>query len=154
MELFLKSLCFSSIGVYFLLPPFCSLTSSRTQVSIFLSFSYLHPPPSFLPSLGISSLIPLLCFVFLYSLVVWYMCLYLNTSQMYSLRLEAWGRLRQKESYTKVYAFRSSGIWRQSWIRKEATCFKTKIRDFPGGPVVKTLCFHCRGQGFDPWLGN
>ena len=28
--------------------------------------------------------------------------------------------------------------------------------DFPSGPVVKTLCFHYRGQGlgFDPWLGN
>ena len=24
----------------------------------------------------------------------------------------------------------------------------------PGGPVVKTPCFHCRAQGFDPWLGN
>ena len=24
-------------------------------------------------------------------------------------------------------------------------------RDFPGGPVVKTLCFQCRGHGFDPW---
>ena len=27
-------------------------------------------------------------------------------------------------------------------------------RDFSGGPVVKTLCFHCRGCGFDPWSGN
>ena len=27
-------------------------------------------------------------------------------------------------------------------------------QDFSGGPVVKTLCFHCRGHGFDPWLGN
>ena len=26
------------------------------------------------------------------------------------------------------------------------------IRDFPGGPVVRTLRFHCRGHGFDPWL--
>ena len=26
-------------------------------------------------------------------------------------------------------------------------------RDFPGGPVVKTLCFHCGGHHF-PWLGN
>ena len=26
--------------------------------------------------------------------------------------------------------------------------------DFPGGPVVKTLRFHCRGHGFDPWSGN
>ena len=27
-------------------------------------------------------------------------------------------------------------------------------RDFPGGPVVKTLCFQSRGYGFDFWLGN
>ena len=27
-------------------------------------------------------------------------------------------------------------------------------RDFPGGQVVKTLCFHCREWGFDLWLGN
>ena len=26
--------------------------------------------------------------------------------------------------------------------------------DFPGGPVVKTPCFHCRGHGFNPWSGN
>ena len=27
-------------------------------------------------------------------------------------------------------------------------------REFPGGPVVRTLCFQCRGPGFDPWSGN
>ena len=27
-------------------------------------------------------------------------------------------------------------------------------RDFPGGPVVQTLCFCCRGHRFDPWSGN
>ena len=26
-----------------------------------------------------------------------------------------------------------------------------KWMDFPGGPVVKTLHFHCRGHGSDPW---
>ena len=27
--------------------------------------------------------------------------------------------------------------------------------DFPGGPVVRTLCFHCYGaSGFNPWSGN
>ena len=26
--------------------------------------------------------------------------------------------------------------------------------DFPGCPVVKTLCFQCRGCGFNPWSGN
>ena len=28
------------------------------------------------------------------------------------------------------------------------------LGDFPGGPEVKTPRFHCRGHGFDPWLGN
>ena len=27
-------------------------------------------------------------------------------------------------------------------------------RDFPGGPVVKTPRFHCRGRKFNPWSGN
>ena len=27
-------------------------------------------------------------------------------------------------------------------------------KDFPGGPVVKTPHFQCRGPGFNPWLGN
>ena len=31
---------------------------------------------------------------------------------------------------------------------------KSVCRDFPGGPAVKTLCFQCRGYGFDPWSGN
>ena len=26
--------------------------------------------------------------------------------------------------------------------------------NFPGGPVVKTLHFQCRGHRFDPWAGN
>ena len=26
--------------------------------------------------------------------------------------------------------------------------------DFPGGPVVKTLHFHFRRHGFDPWSGK
>ena len=28
------------------------------------------------------------------------------------------------------------------------------LREFPGGPVVRTLGFHCRGCGFDAWMGN
>ena len=26
--------------------------------------------------------------------------------------------------------------------------------EFSANPVISTLCFHCRGHGFDPWLGN
>ena len=28
------------------------------------------------------------------------------------------------------------------------------LREFPDVPVVKTLCFHCRGHRFHPWSGN
>ena len=31
---------------------------------------------------------------------------------------------------------------------------KTKNRDFPGGPVVKTPHSQCRGHRFNPRLGN
>ena len=27
-------------------------------------------------------------------------------------------------------------------------------KDFPGGPVIKTLCFQYKGHGFEPWSGN
>ena len=40
-------------------------------------------------------------------------------------------------------------IW--YWIIREN---KVSLRDFSNGPVVKTLCFYCRGWGFDPWLGK
>ena len=29
-----------------------------------------------------------------------------------------------------------------------------KGKEFPGGPVVRSLWFHCRGHRFDPWSGN
>lgn len=31
---------------------------------------------------------------------------------------------------------------------------KARVWDFPGGSAVETPPFHCRGQGFDPRLGN
>ena len=31
---------------------------------------------------------------------------------------------------------------------------KQKCWDFPGGPLVKTPRFQCRGHGFNHWLGN
>ena len=29
-----------------------------------------------------------------------------------------------------------------------------KVKDFPGGPLVKTLSFQSREHKFNPWLGN
>ena len=31
---------------------------------------------------------------------------------------------------------------------------KTSWREFPGGPVVKALCFHCRAHQFNAWSRN
>ena len=36
----------------------------------------------------------------------------------------------------------------------EGNAHEGSLSDFPGGPVVKTLCFHCRGHKFDPWSRN
>ena len=32
--------------------------------------------------------------------------------------------------------------------------FEAEPRDFPAGPVAKTLRFQCRGPQFNPWSGN
>ena len=34
------------------------------------------------------------------------------------------------------------------WLRSSTT------GEFPGGPVVRTPCFHCREHRFNPWSGN
>ena len=34
--------------------------------------------------------------------------------------------------------------------KENKSLVKEKHRDFPGSPVVKTLCFQWRRQGFDP----
>ena len=34
------------------------------------------------------------------------------------------------------------------------TCLKVPVREFRGGPAVRTLYFHCRGHEFDPWPGT
>ena len=37
------------------------------------------------------------------------------------------------------------------WMRPT---YQKVSKEFPGGPVVRTLCFHYQGLGFHPWLGN
>ena len=47
-----------------------------------------------------------------------------------------------------------------SWTRmvseklKQENADAAVKNDVSGGPVVKTLCFHCRDCGFDAWSGN
>ena len=37
---------------------------------------------------------------------------------------------------------------KRNWRKEE------EIGDVTGGPVLRTLPFHCRGRGFNPWSGN
>ena len=47
---------------------------------------------------------------------------------------------------------------KKKWQKMIKVVLSNKLKDcaweFPGGPVVRTPCFHCRGHGFDPWSGN
>ena len=41
--------------------------------------------------------------------------------------------------------------------RKERECvclLLLRVKDFPGGPMIETPPFHCRGHGFNPWSEN
>ena len=37
---------------------------------------------------------------------------------------------------------------------KMAGSYINSMQDFPGGPVVKTLCSQCKGHCFNPWSEN
>ena len=41
-----------------------------------------------------------------------------------------------------------------STIHSAHLLLKSEGGEFPGGPVVRTPCFHCWGPGFKPWSGN
>ena len=42
--------------------------------------------------------------------------------------------------------------WDKTEIILISPTIKSQKRDFPGGPVVRTLYFHCREHRFSPWL--
>ena len=44
--------------------------------------------------------------------------------------------------------------WTQSGRFKSSCLQETMAVDFPGGPIIKTPAFHCRGHRFDPWSRN
>ena len=40
------------------------------------------------------------------------------------------------------------------YVTQTRGTFKTPWREFPGGLMVKALCFHCREHQFNAWSGN
>ena len=60
--------------------------------------------------------------------------------------------------WVKVTLGRMSSLYpAQTWALIPQQAFLKRLKptkDFPGGPVVKTLCFHYRGRGFNLWSWN
>ena len=61
-----------------------------------------------------------------------------------------------KKSYP-VFSHEHHGLQylmiQKTWRVRMVTS-KSQSRDVPGGLVVKTLNFHCMGDGLNPWSGN
>lgn len=53
---------------------------------------------------------------------------------------------------------RNVGVAGRTSVSEEASeekaLLKTYSSKFPGGPVVRTARFHCRGHRLNSWLGN
>ena len=62
------------------------------------------------------------------------------------------GRVKAQRAREKKRAWNSVCPCRQDLGGKEHV--QSSSRDFPGGPVLRTACFHCRGCGFYPSSGN
>ena len=68
-----------------------------------------------------------------------------SKSQKSSLRKKCQGK--KNKGLSPKYVFH--GRW-----KSEKKKDKGRLRDFPGGPGVKTPSSQCREPGFDPWSGN
>ena len=59
------------------------------------------------------------------------------------------------EWVTHLFVFKGSlALSSTGQLGSNEYLFKIQPGDFPGGPVVGTLNFQCRGHGFDSWLGS
>ena len=62
-----------------------------------------------------------------------------------------------KRSIAKMFIFSLSSFQpfeNSVFTAKEIFHLKKVKGDFPDGPLVKNLHFHCKGHDFDPWSGN
>ena len=64
--------------------------------------------------------------------------------------LEALVKLQSELQLSSSYMESDLNGGRKPWH----ILLKWKAREFPGGPVVRTLCCRCQGPEFNPWLWN
>ena len=88
---------------------------------------------------------------------LWWMSHWLSKNLCAFKSLNFWGclLLQDERASPDWYSWSCSvplSLYRRN-IKKH-TAFKKLSGDFPGNPVVRTLCVQCWGWGFHPWLGN
>ena len=60
-----------------------------------------------------------------------------------------------KKELIQLNSQKKSKYLTEKWAKDRIhTSSKKTHREFPGGPLVRTLHFHCREHGFSPWSGN
>ena len=57
------------------------------------------------------------------------------------------------DAETETWGGLTRGTRKPEFMPRQADS-RSEAFDLPGDPVVKILCFGCRGLQFNPWLGN
>ena len=74
-----------------------------------------------------------------------------NTHGVFEKGSVSWGPPGHLRSHDWLGGLTGRGPGWYSWLfHKRIWSLTSKGRDLPGGPVVKTLRFQCRGRRFDP----
>ena len=70
--------------------------------------------------------------------------------QLQNPSLDAWLALADKSLFPGEFGTET----KRFWLSLSKRSYEMGAGDSPGGPVIKTPCFHCRGYRFHSWLGD
>ena len=75
-----------------------------------------------------------------------------NTNPMDMSLIKLQVTVKDREAWTAaVHGTAKSLTWRRDWTTMRQVS-EYRVREFPGGPVVRTPHFQCKGHRFDHWL--
>ena len=70
--------------------------------------------------------------------------------QLQNPGLDTWLALADENLFPREFGTKT----KRFWLSLSKRSYEMGAGDFPGGPVVKTPCCHCRGYRFHSWLGD